>query len=189
MFGKTTFLLAAVAAIANVVVATPPACMLGAVNTYKTPSDISAVCKSKDMTGTIAKMCGDGASDALSAFADICNKAGVKVATELPSGTVSASASAKPTGAHNSTSIIVYTTASFDSACSCTKTAAVTSQVVAVATSGLVAATGTGGSPTGATKTPTGTGAPQSTGAAGKNGVGLSAAALLAGLGVMAAAL
>jgi len=187
MFGKTTFLLAAVAAIANVVVATPPACMLGAVNTYKTPSDISAVCKSKDMTGTIAKMCGDGASDALSAFADICNKAGVKVATDLPSGTVSASA--KPTGAHNSTSIIVYTTASFDSACSCTKTAAVTSQVIAVATSGLVAATGTGVSPAGATKTPTGTGAPQSTGAAGKNGVGLSAAALLAGLGVMAAAL
>ncbi|KAF2467079.1 uncharacterized protein BDR25DRAFT_345241 [Lindgomyces ingoldianus] len=178
MFGKANFLLAFVA-VAKLVVATPPACLLGAINTYSTPSDISAVCKSKDITGTIAKFCGNDTKDALSAFADVCNKAGVKVSTDIPT---TATGSVKPSGTGNASSIIVYTTTSFDSSCSCTKTAAITSQVAVGPTIGLATTTGSG-SPSG-----TGTaGAPQGTGAAGKTRI--SAAALLAGLGVMAAAL
>jgi len=94
MFSKASFFLAFVA-VAQVVVASPPGCLLGAINTYDTPSDLAAVCKSKDATTNIQKFCGDKTADALSAFADICNSAGVEVSTALPSGTVS---TAKPTG-------------------------------------------------------------------------------------------
>jgi hypothetical protein len=59
--------------------AAPPGCLLGAVNTYADPADVKAVCQSKDAAQTIQKFCGDATKDALSAFADICMGAGVKV--------------------------------------------------------------------------------------------------------------
>lgn len=80
MFSKTLFTLA-FAAVASVVSASPPGCLLGAVNTYDKPSDIKAVCSAKDISTQIVQKCGDKAQDALSALADICNDAGVKVCT------------------------------------------------------------------------------------------------------------
>lgn len=79
MFSKATlfFAFAAVASVARA--ASPPGCLLGAVNTYDKPADISAVCKSKDATTKIAKYCGDDTDAALEAFADICNAKGVEV--------------------------------------------------------------------------------------------------------------
>ncbi|KAF2653406.1 hypothetical protein K491DRAFT_680597 [Lophiostoma macrostomum CBS 122681] len=78
MLSKTLFLaLAAVASIASA--ASPPACLLGAVNNYDDVSDIAGICKEKDASKQIAKVCGDKASVALSAFADVCNKVGVEV--------------------------------------------------------------------------------------------------------------
>lgn len=84
MFSKTLFAVAfaAVASVASA--ASPPGCLLGAVNTYDTPSDIKAVCSAKDITSKISQACGDKAQDALSALADICNDAGVKVCTLFP---------------------------------------------------------------------------------------------------------
>lgn len=78
MFSKTLFVIA-FAAIAQMVLAAPPACLLGAVNTYEDPADIASVCKARDAATKIQKYCGDSTSDALSAFADICGEAGVEV--------------------------------------------------------------------------------------------------------------
>ena len=81
MYSKTIFV-AAFAAIASVAsAATPPSCLLGAVNSYDKPADLKAICESKDATSKISKICGDAKADALEAFADICNGQGVKVCT------------------------------------------------------------------------------------------------------------
>lgn len=83
--------------------ASPPGCLLGAVNTYKDPSDLSAVCKDKDASGKVAKYCGDDAEIAWEAFVEICKSEGVTVSDDLPTSTASASktgsASATGTGA------------------------------------------------------------------------------------------
>lgn len=59
--------------------ASPPGCLLGAVNTYKDPADISAVCKDKDAASKVAKYCSENAEIAWEAFVDICGEEGVKV--------------------------------------------------------------------------------------------------------------
>jgi hypothetical protein len=199
MFSKTAFLLA-FAAVAEFALASPPSCMLATVNTIKEPWKIENVCKTKGITQKMAEACGDDIKVALSAFADLCNKeAGVKVATEIPTSKTS---SIKASGTHNATlsvtktsySPVVYTTATFDSDCSCTKTGVVTSVTPiypsGIATSVEGAAGPTGAPPTGAagSATPTGTGPALSTGAAGKIGAAY-AAIVLGGLGAVAAVL
>lgn len=196
MFSKTAIFLAFVA-VAEFATATPPACMLETINTVKEQWKIEDVCKTKDITQKMAKLCGDNTKVALAAFADICNKeAGVKVDTAIPSSTaVSSSSKATSTGSSNSTasitgsashsastSVVVFTTASFDSDCNCTKTAAVTSTAVFVP-SGIATQPAVSTGPTA-----TGPGAALSTGAADKMGVGM-AAVVLGGLGAIAAAL
>ena len=79
------------AAFTSFAVATPPGCMLGAINEFDDPSDISAVCKTKDATSKVASFCPDDVEDALKAFADICKEAGVEVSTKIPTSTGSAS--------------------------------------------------------------------------------------------------
>ena len=80
-------------------------------------------------------------------------------------------ASTPPTAAHASTSVFVYTTASFDSSCSCTKTTAITTTAVSGPTGVVTSGTATG---TGALAV--------STGAAGKNEMGqLAAVAVMVG--------
>jgi hypothetical protein len=66
-------------ALASFAVASPPGCLLGAINTYDDPSNMKAVCSEKNAAQTIQKFCGDSSQEALEAFADICNGAGVKV--------------------------------------------------------------------------------------------------------------
>lgn len=66
-------------ALAQFAVATPPGCLLGAVNEYSDPADLKSVCKAKDAATKIASFCGSNTKDAMSAFADICNGQGVKV--------------------------------------------------------------------------------------------------------------
>lgn len=80
MLAKTVFA-AAFFALAQFAVASPPGCLLGAVNQYTDPSDLKSVCQAKDLTTQVAKFCGDDTKAALSAVADICNGQGVKVCT------------------------------------------------------------------------------------------------------------
>lgn len=58
-----------------------PGCLLGAVNSYPDPANISAICKSSDAPAKIAQFCPDlGERDAaLKAFKDICAAQGVQV--------------------------------------------------------------------------------------------------------------
>jgi hypothetical protein len=80
-------------------------------------------------------------------------------------------ASTQLTIAHASTSVFIYTTASFDSSCSCTKTAAITTTAVSGPTGVVTSGTATG---TGALVL--------STGAASKNEMGrLAAVAVVVG--------
>lgn len=95
MHAKTIFA-ATFVALAQFAVASPPGCLLGAVNSYEDPADIEAVCKDKDLSSKIEKICGDDASAAMSAMADICKEKGVKVDTASKSPSPSKTGS----GAH-----------------------------------------------------------------------------------------
>ncbi|KAH9876138.1 hypothetical protein J1614_004017 [Plenodomus biglobosus] len=159
MLAKTIFA-ATFLALAQFAVATPPGCLLGAVNTYDDPSDIKTVCKSKDLSSKVEKYCGDSASTAMSALADICNEQGVKVATAV---SASASKTASSSHASGTGSAGAYSTGSGSGSNSTVPTA-----------SGGPAASGGA-----ATGTSSG-GIPESTGAAGRMEVGV--AAILAGL-------
>ncbi|KAF1928720.1 uncharacterized protein M421DRAFT_420617 [Didymella exigua CBS 183.55] len=165
MLAKTVFA-AAFFALARFVIATPPGCLLGAVNEYSDPSDLKTVCKAKDLTTQIAKFCGDDTKAALSAVADICNDQGVKVSTDVPTSTGSVQSSG--TGA----------------SASATGTGSIS---VSGSNNGTLAtATGSTPKPSGTAASGTSTGGlAQSTGAAGKLEIGLAAAVA----GVMAFAL
>ena len=162
MFSKTLFV-AAFAALSQMVVASPPGCMLGAINTYKNPADIKAVCQTKDITNQIVKLCGGQAQDALDAFADVCNGAGVTVSTKLPT---TASGSASPTGTSASSSG--------------------TSGSANASNTGAASPTGNNGSPA---ASGTGSAAPAEASGGAATSLEISAVALLAGLGVVVAAL
>jgi len=155
MLAKTV-IAAAWLALAQFAVATPPGCLLSAVNTYDDPSDIKTVCKSKDLSSKVEKLCGSSASSAMSALADICNDQGIKVASAIaPSNTAS--------GIHASGSASAYSTGSTGNS------------TVPTATGGPTASGGPG--------RPTGTssgGSTKATGAAGRIEIGI--AAIMAGL-------
>ncbi|KAF1976085.1 hypothetical protein BU23DRAFT_552088 [Bimuria novae-zelandiae CBS 107.79] len=171
--------------IAGVANAANPGCLLGAVNEYDTPSDIKAVCSAKDIVKNVQTKCGDDSKAALAALADICNGAGVKVSTNLPtsaSATASDSESATPTGTAVSKS---SGTAAATGAVSPSSSAGSSNNAGAGAANGTSpSATGANGAPvpTGTSKQPA-----EATGAA--STLQFSAAALLAGLGVVVAAL
>lgn len=78
MLAKTIFA-ATFFALAQLTIATPPGCLLGAVNTYDDPVNVKAVCKEKNLSSTVEKFCGDATKSAMAALADICNDSGVKV--------------------------------------------------------------------------------------------------------------
>ena len=159
MLAKTVFA-ATLFALAQFAVASPPGCLLGAINQYSDPADLKSVCQAKDVTSKIASFCGDNTKDALSAFADVCNGQGVKVSTNVPTST----GSVKPSGTGASAS----STGSADDSSS---------------NSTLATATGASPKPSGsaASATGTSTGAlAESTGAAGKLEIGFAAA--IAGL-------
>ncbi|KZM20666.1 uncharacterized protein EKO05_0007203 [Ascochyta rabiei] len=156
MLAKSVFA-ATMFALAQFAVASPPGCLLGAVNEYANPADMKSVCKDKDAATKIASACGDDTKAALSAFAEVCADQGVKVATDAPTST--SGSSIKPSGTGASAS------------------ASGTGSII-VSPSGnatLATATGAAPTPTSATGTST-TGPPESTGAAGKLEVSLVAA-------------
>jgi len=68
-------------------VASPPACLLAAINTQENPADTKTICgKASDVQKTIQSVCPSGdQSAALSAFAETCKAAGITVPT--PSAT------------------------------------------------------------------------------------------------------
>ncbi|KAF3007772.1 hypothetical protein E8E13_010234 [Curvularia kusanoi] len=161
MLAKTVFA-ATFFVLAQFAVASPPGCLLGAINQYSDPADLQSVCKAKDVTSKIVSFCGDNTKDALSAFADVCNGQGVKVSTDIPTST----GSVKPSG-----------------------TGASSASGTGSVNSSLATATGAPPKPSGAaagSASGTSTGAvAQSTGAAGKLEIGLAAAVA----GLMAIAL
>jgi len=84
MLGRTVFA-ATFFALAQFAVASPPGCLLGAVNQFKDPSDLKAVCSAKDLSEKVSGICGGDAQAAMEALADICNGAGVKLCKLNPS--------------------------------------------------------------------------------------------------------
>ncbi|OCK81142.1 hypothetical protein K432DRAFT_381580 [Lepidopterella palustris CBS 459.81] len=192
MFSKSIIVIAFVA-IAKLATATPPACLLAAINTADDPSKVSDICQSSKMENTIVSYCGSNTQQALSDYALVCKGAGVTVSSVAPSSaTGSAAASSSGSATANAskntsialsaskpvTSVIVYTTASFDSSCSCTKTAAVTSTAIVAPTALVTSGTATG---TAAAAT--------STGGAGSLTVGGGFAAVVAVVGGLFAVL
>lgn len=102
------------------------------------------------------------------------------------------SASATSTGSSNGTAIMTYTTESFDSSCSCTKTSVMTT-AAAVTGSGMTStlrasstAGGMGSAGSAGTPSATGSSVGQSTGGASSQSVGSLAAAAIALAGVVA---
>jgi len=168
MLGRTVFA-ATFFALAQFAVASPPGCLLGAVNQFKDPSDLKAVCSAKDLSEKVSGICGGDAQTAMEALADICNGAGVKLSTSNVSSASGSSASASATAsAHKSTGtsgtslVAIYPTGGSSSSGG--------NSTVPVATGGpkpTASATGSGG-------------IPQSNGAAGKVEFGF--AAVVAGL-------
>ncbi|KAH8730169.1 hypothetical protein GQ44DRAFT_607484 [Phaeosphaeriaceae sp. PMI808] len=100
MLSRTLFT-ATLLALTSFTIATPPGCLLGAVNSYDDPANVKSICSEKDVAKTVSKFCGDSTRQALEALADVCNGAGVKISTDVPKSTASASgskASATPSG-------------------------------------------------------------------------------------------
>ncbi|KLJ10044.1 hypothetical protein EMPG_14539 [Blastomyces silverae] len=80
MFASKFVFFAALLALFNAVIAVPPGCLIGAVNTQKDPLDFKKVCANENVQREIVKMCPTGTvKDALKAFSDSCAEAGQKV--------------------------------------------------------------------------------------------------------------
>ncbi|KAK0919085.1 hypothetical protein LTR57_011158 [Friedmanniomyces endolithicus] len=82
MFARSSTLLALATFVARFVVATPPSCVIAAVNTQPNPAALQAVCSGSNATAvveSICKNCSSNAAAALSAFASVCSGAGVTI--------------------------------------------------------------------------------------------------------------
>jgi hypothetical protein len=77
MFAKAT-IFAILAVAARVAVATPPACLLAAVNECPNPADIKSICSndSSKVTSYISKNCGEHEDAASKYFKEVCEDAG-----------------------------------------------------------------------------------------------------------------
>jgi len=110
MFAKVATAFGLFAIAAQVAVATPPACLIAAVNTQSDPSDVKTVCTSgaSDVQSYMSDKCGDNLDAATSAWTSYCKDAGVTVSSSSSSSSSSASATgsssstASATGAHTS---------------------------------------------------------------------------------------
>ncbi|OJD22242.1 hypothetical protein ACJ73_06411 [Blastomyces percursus] len=80
MIASKFVFLASLLALFTAVIAVPPGCLIGAVNTQNDPLDFKKVCANQDVQREIVKICPDGAmKDALKSFSDSCAEAGQKV--------------------------------------------------------------------------------------------------------------
>ncbi|PGG97060.1 hypothetical protein GX51_07512 [Blastomyces parvus] len=91
MFASKFVFFAALLALFNAVMAVPPGCLIGAVNTQKNPLDFKTICADEDVQREIVKMCPDNVvKDALKEFSNSCAEAGQKISLidiNKPSGT------------------------------------------------------------------------------------------------------
>ncbi|KAI7545171.1 hypothetical protein KC331_g6381 [Hortaea werneckii] len=203
MLAKTTTLFALFSVATRFASAAPPACLLAAVNTQPQPSALEAVCSGSNATEVenyICKHCGSDAETAMSGFASVCSRAGVKIdesascdnSTSSSSSSSGSSASSTKaatitgtgsmphmTGTGGSMATHTFYTTYFDSACSCTKTGSVPATAI-TGMSGLTTATGTAGgvhngtmiAPTGGVAPSAGSGAASSAGSRSGSGSG-----------------
>ncbi|EEH08750.1 hypothetical protein HCBG_02287 [Histoplasma capsulatum G186AR] len=95
MFASKFVFFAALMAVFTAVIAVPPGCLIGAINTQKDPGNLKAVCSTEDVQREIVKMCPeDTVKAALKSFSDSCAEAGQKVSLidiNKPTGTSGAS--------------------------------------------------------------------------------------------------
>ncbi|RMZ08910.1 hypothetical protein D0862_03796 [Hortaea werneckii] len=212
MLAKTTILFALFSVATRFASAAPPACLLAAVNTQPQPSALEAVCSGSNATEVenyICKHCGSDAETAMSGFASVCSRAGIKIdesascdnSTSSSSSSSSSSASSTKaatitgtgsmphmTGTGGSMATHTFYTTYFDSACSCNKTGSVPATAV-TGMGGLTTATGTAGgvrngtmiAPTGGVAPSAGSGAASSVGSDSGSGSGSGASASASG--------
>ncbi|KAI9695813.1 MAG: hypothetical protein M1820_008407 [Bogoriella megaspora] len=136
MFAKLSLVFALFAASAQVAYAVPPSCLLDAINTQSNSADLKSICitNAAAVKSAITDKCGSSAQDALTAYKKVCGDTSSD-GSNSTSTSSSGSGTASATSA-SSKATIVYTTTSFDTACSCTKTAVKTT-VGAVGPSGF----------------------------------------------------
>jgi len=186
MFSKSAIVFAFMA-VAKLAVATPPACILGAMSSQPDPTDFATICSGKVATGVqsyLSSNCGSSSSDAQKYFADTCKSAGHAVSA------VSASSSAASSAASSAGSSVVTYTSKFIGSDGITHTTVGTA--TAAASGGVITATAGSngtvvitGTPT-VTPTPSSTGLAQSNNAAGLQAHGTLVGCVLALAGVLA---
>ncbi|KAL2355612.1 hypothetical protein BJ546DRAFT_971143 [Cryomyces antarcticus] len=96
MFAKSSIIFAVLAISAKLAVATPPACLLAAVNVQSDPADLKAVCgNATSVESTISNICGSNVQPAMSAFSSVCKSAGMTVPpiSTAPTASISTTAS------------------------------------------------------------------------------------------------
>lgn len=99
MFSKAT-IIATVLAVTQVAVATPPACLLAAVNTQQDPSDLKSVCKASEVMSTLKSACHGDYNTAMAAYKSVCKGAGVTISAPSSSnGGSSSHPSPRPSNA------------------------------------------------------------------------------------------
>ncbi|CAF9931920.1 MAG: hypothetical protein HETSPECPRED_008217 [Heterodermia speciosa] len=215
---KSTIALALLPVLAQLAVAVPPACLLAAVNTEDAPADLPTVCgpDAPKVKSQIKSLCGANINAAITAFEEVCqgvstvsssaassSSTGSTSATDYAYDPNYASRSVPITGTASASSTgapypVVYTSTYYDSVCSCTKTAQISSTGASGGSSGFATgtaagsagSTGTGaiippvatGSPIVPTVSPSATSpsSPKFTGAASRSGGSFVAAALVA---------
>ncbi|CZT24680.1 uncharacterized protein RCC_10407 [Ramularia collo-cygni] len=107
MFSKLSAVFAVFAIAAQVAFASPPACLIGAVNTQDNPHDIKGVCSgdaAKEVAKSIGANCGDAKDDATKWFTSVCKDAGVTVSMSSSESTTKSSSKSSSTESSDSSS-------------------------------------------------------------------------------------
>lgn len=82
MFTDLSATVAVLAIVTRVVVASPPACLIGAINTQGNPHDIEGLCSgdiAKEVAKALNDSCGGDQDIATDWFASVCKDAGVTI--------------------------------------------------------------------------------------------------------------
>lgn len=107
-FSATTVAVALLGLAVKSVVATPPACLLAAINQQPNAADLDSLCGSKsgEVQAAMAKVCGKDIEAALKAYDATCKTAGKTVSmTSSASSTSSSSSSDSSTGSGSATGV------------------------------------------------------------------------------------
>lgn len=155
MYSKSAVIVALCAlSSARLVVAIPPACLLGAVNTQPNPADLSSICgpNADDVMSEIEALCGNEVEAAMDAFEETCGAAGLDTSSIMTSTTSASDSSSTGSSSDDSDMYVVSQTSTYyDSSCSCSKTVAMAGTASGYATktaNGVAKATGVYGNAT-----------------------------------------